>query len=62
MLENEFFRNVPEYYPYMYLHGFTPEQIMYARKKQKEMKATFLEDEIKATLELAIDEILNSWK
>ena len=27
-------RKIPEYYPYMYLDGFTPQEIMYARKKQ----------------------------
>lgn len=32
VLENQF-RNVPEYYPEMYLDGFTPEQIMYAAKR-----------------------------
>ena len=26
-------RNVPEYYPYMYLDGYTPDQIMYAHHK-----------------------------
>ena len=26
-------RNVPDYYPYMYLDGYTPDQIMYAHHK-----------------------------
>jgi len=32
MLEN-FFRNVPDYYPTMYMDGYTPEQILYAHHK-----------------------------
>lgn len=27
-------RRIPDYYPTMYLDGFTPEQIMYAAKRQ----------------------------
>lgn len=27
-------RKVPEYYPYMYLDGFTPDEIMYAAQKK----------------------------
>ena len=34
MLQDEFYRNVPEYYPWMYLDGFTPDQILYAKSKQ----------------------------
>ena len=34
MLQDEFYRNVPEYYPWMYLDGFTPDQILYAKRKQ----------------------------
>lgn len=25
MIEKEFFKNIPEYYPWMYLDGYTPE-------------------------------------
>lgn len=32
LIDNHF-RNVPEYYPYMYLDGYTPEEIMYASHK-----------------------------
>lgn len=28
------FRKVPEYYDFMYLDGFTPEEIMYALRKK----------------------------
>ena len=32
MIEKEIFKNVPEYYHWMYLDGYTPEQIRYAFK------------------------------
>ena len=34
MLQDELYRNIPEYYPWMYLDGFTPDQILYAKRKQ----------------------------
>ena len=33
MIEKVIFKNVPEYYHWMYLDGYTPEQIRYAFKK-----------------------------
>ena len=38
LLEDYIHRNVPEYYPTMYLDGYTPEEIMYAvhRKMNRE--------------------------
>lgn len=33
MIEKFLFRKVPEYYPTMYLDGFTPEEIHYAHHK-----------------------------
>lgn len=34
MLQDKIHRNVPEYYHWMYLDGYTPEQIFYAKRKQ----------------------------
>ena len=35
MTLSEFYhKDVPEYYDWMYLDGYTPEQIMYAKRKQ----------------------------
>ena len=34
MLQDEIYRNVPEYYPWMYLDGFTPDQIYYSLKRK----------------------------
>jgi len=33
-LADQYFKDVPEYYRYMYLDGYTPEQIMYAARKK----------------------------
>lgn len=33
-LIDNYHKNVPKYYPYMYKDGFTPEQIFYAHHKQ----------------------------
>lgn len=33
-LENYRFREIPEYYDWMYLDGFTPEEILYALHKK----------------------------
>lgn len=32
-LLEQYNRKIPDYYPSMYLDGFTPEQIMYAAKR-----------------------------
>ena len=33
-LIDENFKNIPDYYPYMYLDGYTPEEILYASHKK----------------------------
>ena len=33
-LIDNYFNHVPDYYPYMYLDGYTPEEIMYASHKK----------------------------
>ena len=33
-LENYHFREIPEYYDWMYLDGFTPDEILYALHKK----------------------------
>ena len=33
-LSDYYLRDVPDYYDWMYLDGYTPEQIMYAKHKQ----------------------------
>ena len=57
MLQNEFFRQVPEYYPYMYLDGFSPEEILFAKKRQMldEIEGREFDDEISVNI---ISEVL----
>ena len=33
-IEDYYYRKVPEYYDYMYLDGYTPDEIMYAARKK----------------------------
>lgn len=33
-LADQDFKDIPEYYHYMYLDGYTPEQIMYSARKK----------------------------
>lgn len=57
MLQNEFFRQIPEYYPYMYLDGFSPEEILFAKKRQMldEIESSEFDDEISVNI---ISEVL----
>ena len=40
-LSEYYHRNVPEYYDWMYLDGYTPEQILYAKHRQ--MRREYIE-------------------
>ena len=53
-LIDEYFKNVPEYYDTMYAHGFTPEQILYAKRRQmnEALEDDADDDEITITTEL----------
>lgn len=42
MLLDNLYKNLPEYYPSMYLDGYTPEQILFAFKRK--MVQDFLKD------------------
>ena len=55
-LADEMFRHVPEYYPTMYLDGFTPEEIMWAADKAayKRMEEKGLFDRINIRTEIKI--------
>lgn len=33
MVEKEKFKNVPEYYPWMHLDGYSPEEILYSARQ-----------------------------
>ena len=57
MLQNDFIRHVPEYYPYMHLDGFSPEEIRFAKKQQMldEIESSEFDDEISVNI---ISEVL----
>ena len=53
-LIDQYFKNVPEYYDTMYADGFTPEQILYAKRRQmnEALEDDADDDEITITTEL----------
>ena len=65
LLEDYIHRNVPEYYPTMYLDGYTPAQIMYAHRKKalkmaKERNQEIeLSDQQKKSLENAVNKAMD---
>ena len=64
ILEDCIHRDVPEYYPTMYLDGYTPAQIMYAHRKKMLKMAKERHQEIelssqqKKSLENAVDKVI----
>ena len=69
MLLDEYHKNLPDYYPYMYLDGYTPEQIMEAmhrtvriewearRKAEREQAAT--EKAVQAQIEKELEKTVS---
>ena len=58
-------RKIPDYYPTMYLDGFTPEEVMYAAKRQMyqqilERKA--MQTDLQTALEAALRDVFEDWK
>ena len=56
---------IPDYYPTMYMDGFTPEEIMYAAKRQmyrqiEERKAAQMD--IQTALDSALRDVFEDWK
>lgn len=52
MTLSDYYNQVPEYYPTMYLDGYTPQQILMAKRSQMLQSQTV--DEIKVTSEVKI--------
>lgn len=52
-------RKVPAYYKTMYMDGYTPQEILYA--KRQTMLTPKEEQNLKAILETALDDILKDW-
>ena len=58
-------RRIPDYYPTMYMDGFTPEEIMYAAKRQMYRQIQERKDaqvDIQAALESALHDVFKDWK
>ena len=58
-------RRIPDYYPTMYMDGFTPEEVMYAAKRQMyqqilERKA--MQSDLQTALEAALRDVFEDWK
>ena len=68
----ELYKKNPEYYSYMYLDGYTPEQILYARRKKMleeredrniEIKLSSQQEKtLENTINRALDDIFKGWK
>ena len=58
-------RRIPDYYPTMYMDGFTPEEIMYAAKRQMYRQIRERKDaqvDIQTALEAALRDVFEDWK
>ena len=58
-------RRIPDYYPTMYMDGFTPEEIMYAAKRQMYRQIQERKDaqvDIQTALEPALRDVFEDWK
>ena len=58
-------RRIPDYYPTMYMDGFTPEEIMYAAKRQMYRQIQERKDaqvDIQTALEAALRDVFEDWK
>ena len=71
-IEDYYYRKVPEYYHYMYLDGYTPDEIMYAarkkmnrefeeqkRRQQEELMEKLLEKKLEKQIEEFIEKTLD---
>ena len=61
---SDYYDKLPDYYPTMYLDGYTPEQIMYAAKhgmlqRFRDRKA---EKTVQTAVEAALRDVFKDWK
>ena len=76
MLSDSYHKNLPEYYPFMYLDGYTPEQIMEAAHRtmlekwcykgnqaatEKAVQAQ-IGKKLEQTVSKALDDLFKGWK
>ena len=58
-------RRIPDYYPTMYLEGFTPEEVMYAAKRQmyrQIQERKMMQTDLQTALEAALHDVFKDWK
>lgn len=68
MLQDRIYKNVPEYYHWMYLDGYTPKQIFYAKRKQmlknysEHKRKSEIEHEAEAAMLKSLEELFKGFK
>ena len=58
-------RRIPDYYPTMYLDGLTPEEVMYAAKRQmyrQIQERKVMQTDLQTALEAALHDVFKDWK
>ena len=58
-------RRIPDYYPTMYLDGFTPEEVKYAAKRQmyrQIQERKMMQTDLQTVLEAALHDVFKDWK
>ena len=60
----EYDRKIPDYYPTMYLDGYTPDQILHAVRRGmiQRHRESKLENAVKTQFEAALRDVFKDWK
>lgn len=61
----EYDKKIPDYYPTMYMDGYTPEQILHAARRgmiQRHRERKSVEMDIRSTLEATLRDVFKDWK
>ena len=64
-LLEQYNKRIPDYYPTRYMDGFSPEEIMYAAKRQMYRQIQERKDaqvDIQTALEAALRDVFEDWK
>lgn len=60
----EYDKKIPDYYPTMYMDGYTPEQIIHAAKRgiMQRYRELRVELAVKTQVEAALRDVFKDWK
>ena len=60
----EYDKKIPDYYPTMYMDGYTPEQILHAAKRgmMQRHRERKVEQAVKTQVEAALRDVFKDWK